>query len=118
VRFDPWRALVVLAIAGSLIVVPPAAGYAMGALDPGFGARPTSGALQYQQSLPPDAVRGVFNDNDNVAEADNDNAAPDVNDNDDNDNAAAAPAPAAPAPDESTDNPAYHWHNDPNNNGT
>jgi hypothetical protein len=120
--FDPRRALVGLAMAGALLIAPPAIGYAMN----GIGPRAHDASLQ-----------GVMADNDNADADDNVNAenvnddninADNVNDdnvNDDSDNASAA-VPAPPA------GGAYVWpttgpsgpptedsatNNDPNNNG-
>jgi hypothetical protein len=76
--FDPRRALVGLAMAGALVIAPPAIGYAMSGISPhGSGAR----------------IQGVFEKNDNGDAHVNDNA---ENDNFSNDNdSAAVPAPGA-----------------------
>jgi len=79
-KFDPRRAIVGLAMAGSLIIAPPAVGYAMGALDAGFGTR-----AQLRAAQTDDVV--LRNDNNDAQ----------VNDN--NDNASAnIPAPPPPLP--------------------
>src|SRR5438128_2218967 len=79
-RFDPRRVLVGLAMAGSLVIAPPAVGYAMGAIDAGFGTRAQLRAVQTDD---------VIRSNDNNDAQDNDN-----NDND----SANIPAPPPPLP--------------------
>jgi len=89
VRFDQRRVLVGLAMAGSLIIMPPAAGYAMSAFDAHQGRA---------------VANSVMADNDNQGTESNDNDAPDFNDNvvtqgnDNIDESFVPPAPSAPAP--------------------
>jgi hypothetical protein len=90
VRFDPRRALVGLGVAGLLILTPPAAGYAVEALDGHTGARSHRTAGERH------AVMSVLADNDN------DEAA--VNNGNDNDEG-AAPAEEGPPPDPNANNP-------------
>lgn len=100
-KIDPRRVLVGLAMAGSLVITPPAAGYAMGALHSGVTTH--------------DHVNtGVF------AERHNDNDDQAVNDNAANDNAAAVPvAPAdAGAPDQGGGTNSPNNQDQPGNGGT
>jgi len=103
-RFDPRRALVGLAMAGTLVIAPPAIGYAMS----GVGSHGHDAAIQ-----------SVMADNDNADADDNvndDNINAD-NINDDNDNVSAAspgadgayvppptPGPSLPATDDGGNN--------------
>lgn len=113
-KLDPRRMLVGLAVAGTLVVAPPAVSYAVGAVDTRIASRPEETVERTEWVAGSGSLTDVRqDDNDNDA-VDNDNAADNDNavdnDNDDgtgNDNGSDPAPDGAPNP-----NP-----NDPNNNG-
>src|SRR3954469_17583732 len=110
--FDPRRALVGLAMAGSLIIAPPAVGYAVGL---------SHGSTdQHVRALHQDSETGFLkHNNDNAAHV-NDNAAPVANDTDDgiDDNVSAGayqPPPYMPASSSGAAQEDSANNNNPNN---
>jgi hypothetical protein len=112
-KIDPRRLLVGAAVAATLLIAPPAAVYALGAVDPGLSSLPRDAETRPDWMFATESLTDArLDDNDNAVDNDNGDAADNDNgDAADNDNDANTdPAPAGGV----DPNPN---NNDPNNNG-